>query len=134
MAAEGAFTTQCQVAKVDEELGLVIGFGLVCKIQGEEYYDSQGDHITEKAMINAATDFMGSDRTSTDLHVVEDGQVVFAFPLTTDIAKALDIETDKTGLLIAMRPSAPVLAKFKSGEYTGFSIGGLRGEEEVVEQ
>jgi hypothetical protein len=61
------------------------------------------------------------------------GTMVFAFPLTTDIAKAFDITTPRTGLMIGMKPSAEVLAKFKSGEYTGFSIGGKRVEEEVVE-
>jgi hypothetical protein len=52
---------------------------------------------------------------------------VFAFPLTTEIAKSLGITTKQTGLLIAMRPSESVLSKFKDGTYTGFSIGGGYG-------
>jgi hypothetical protein len=61
------------------------------------------------------------------------GTVVFAFPLTEDIAKALEIQTKQTGLLIAMKPSADVLEKFVDGTYTGFSIGGRRIKDEEVE-
>jgi hypothetical protein len=50
--------------------------------------------------------------------------IVHSFPLTTDIAKALEITTRKTGWLVAMKPNAGVLAKFASKEYKGFSIGG----------
>lgn len=124
---------KAQVVKVDADLGLVFGFAVVCKRDGERYFDLQGDHITEKAMLEAATDFMIHSRVAKDMHEgAQDGTVVFAFPLTTDIAKSLGIETEQTGLLIAMKPSADVLAKFKDGTYTGFSIGGSRGKDEVV--
>lgn len=133
------FTTQCEFVKVDEELGLVFGFAVICKQGGEEYYDVQGDHITEAALLPAATDFAKHSRVSTDMHArvspgvpEPDGDVVFMFPLTTEIAAALDIETPTTGLLVAMQPSGDVLAKFKSGEYTGFSIGGFYEEHEEV--
>ena len=128
------FDIYSDVMKVDDELGLVFGFGMICKQNGEEYFDVQGDHIPEESMLKAAADFMVGDRISGDMHKDVDGKVVFAFPLTTEIAKALDITTKNTGLLIAMRPSADVLSKFKSGEYTGFSIGGVRQEEKVVEE
>jgi hypothetical protein len=58
--------------------------------------------------------------------------VVFGFPLTEEIAKSLAIESRAHGLLIAMRPSPDVLAKFKDGTYTGFSIGGARITDEEV--
>jgi hypothetical protein len=124
---------KCSLAKVDAELGLVFGFAIVCKRDGQEYFDLQGDHITERAMLGAAADFMLHSRASGEMHEWPDGTVVFAFPLTTDIAKALDITTKQTGLLIAMKPSPEVLAKFKSGEYTGFSIGGCYGSVVEVE-
>jgi hypothetical protein len=132
------FRTQAQVFKVDEALGLVFGWAIVSKENGENYFDLQGDHIPEDAMLKAATDFMQNSRMAGDMHEraegepVESGTVVFAFPLTTDIAKAMGIETKKTGLMIAMRPDPDVLGKFKSGEYTGFSIGGNRGVDEEV--
>ena len=123
---------KASVVKVDAGLGLVFGFAIICKRDGESYFDLQGDHITEPAMLEAATDFMLHSRLSKDMHEAADGTVVFAFPMTSEIAKALDITTMQTGLLIAMKPSADVLAKFKDGTYTGFSIGGSRVRDEVV--
>ncbi len=117
--------------KVDETLGLVFGFAIVCKEDGEPYFDKQDDHIPEDAMLKAAAEFMEDSRVASEMHDGSDiGRVVFAFPLTEDIAKSLDITTSRTGLLIAMKPAADVLEKFVSGEYTGFSIGGVRLEDE----
>lgn len=129
-----AIAKHTEVVKVDESLGLVFGFAIVCKQDGEEYYDLQDDHIPEDAMLKAASDFMQNSRVADDMHDgVGMGTVVFAFPLTGDIAKALDIQTRQTGLLIAMKPSSEVLAKFVDGTYTGFSIGGRRIKDEEVE-
>lgn len=114
-----------EVAKVDSELGLVFGYAIVSNIDGEPYFDSQGDHIPEDAMLKAATDFMMHSRVAKEMHDGEPvGSVVFAFPLTGEVAKSLGIECKKTGLLIAMKPDADTLKKFKDGTYTGFSIGG----------
>lgn len=129
-----------KIAKVDTALGLVFGFAIVCKEAGEDHFDLQGHHIPEDVMLEAATDFAASDRVAKDMHSGEQtGQVLFMFPLTTDIAKAFGVETDKTGLMIAMKPSsAATLAKFSPGpngeapEFTGFSIGG-KGKLELVE-
>lgn len=119
------------VVKVDESLGLVFGFAIVSKKDGADYYDLQDDHIPEDAMLKASLDFMENSRVAKEMHSGEQaGNVVFAFPLTTDIAAAVDIVTKQTGLLIAMRPAPGMLAKFKSGEFTGFSIGGFRVEDE----
>lgn len=127
MPTNDTFESTCDVMKVSEELGLVFGFAVICKRDGVEYFDLQDDHIPEQAMLEASTDFMSdTNRTQGDMHKTEDGQVVFAFPLTTEIADALAIKTRDTGLLVAIRPSKTVLQKFKSGEYTGFSIGGTR--------
>ena len=117
--------------KVDETLGLVFGYAIICKENGEPYFDVQNDHIPEDAMLKAASDFMQSGRVAKEMHQGDEiGSVVFAFPLTEDIAKSLGISTPRTGLLIAMKPAADVLEKFVSGEYTGFSIGGARVEDE----
>lgn len=129
-------SSEATLVKVDESLGLVFGYAIVSKIDGEDYYDLHGDHIPESVMLEAATDFMQEGRVAKDMHEGDAaGTVVFAFPLTTDIAKSLDIEVSKTGLLIAMKPdSDEMLAKFASGEYTGFSIGGYGShvEEETT--
>lgn len=136
MTADNISVTS-ELCKVDESLGLVLGWGIICKINGEDYFDLQDDHITEEAMLDAAVDFMANSRMAKDMHIKGEegelpGSVVFAFPLTTEIAKAFGIETLQTGLLVGMRPgSDEILNKFKTGEYTGFSIGGqlIRGED-----
>lgn len=127
--------TEATVQKVDEGLGLVMGFALICKQNDEDYFDLQGDHIPEDAMLEAATDFMLNSRKALEMHQGEQmGEVVFAFPLTTDVAEAFGITTKTTGLMIAMKPdSDEVLEKFRTGEYRGFSMGGKYVENEVVE-
>lgn len=127
------FDARADVCKVDEGLGLVFGWGIVCTENGEPYFDVQGDHIPEGAMLAATADFMVKSRVSGDMHRSEDGVAVFLFPLTSEIAKAFGIQCSRTGTLVAVKPSAEVLEKFRTGEYTGFSIGGTRVEEEVVE-
>lgn len=119
------FSSLVPVCKVDRKLGLVFGYAMVCKVGGKKYFDSQDEHIPEQVMLEGSTDFMKSDRTVKDMHTGEPiGTAVFAFPMTQDIADALDIQVKKTGLLIAMAPDAEVLEKFATGERTGFSIGG----------
>jgi hypothetical protein len=133
------FETTAQVCKVDAGLGLVFGFAIICTKNGQPYFDTQDDNIPDDAMLKAATDFMQSERVQGNMHQLDgsgnpipDGSVVFAFPLTSDIAKAMDIECDKTGLMVAIKPSPDILEKYQSGEYTGFSIGGHRVEDEEV--
>lgn len=121
------------VLKVDDSLGLVLGWAIVCKHEGEDYYDLQDDLIPESSMLEAAVDFMSGARTAKEMHKGEAiGSIVFAFPLTGEIAKAFGIETATTGLMVAMKPSPDVLEKFKSGEFTGFSIGGRRIKDEIA--
>jgi hypothetical protein len=130
---------EATVLKVDESLGLVFGFAIVCKQDGEDYIDLQDDHIPEDVMLKSATEFMSDSRVAADMHQwdengspIKTGSVVFAFPLTTDIAKSLNIETKQTGLLIAMKPdSAETLQKFANGTYKGFSIGGSATKEDM---
>lgn len=133
MAADD-FQMNTEILKVDSELGLVIGWAIVSSVGGQPYFDLQGDHIPDDAMLKAAADFMQNSRVAGHMHKVEErGSVVFAFPMTSDIAEAFGIQTPKTGLMIAMKPDQEMFDKFKSGELTGFSIGGKRGEDEEVE-
>jgi len=132
-----AITTASKIAKVDESLGLAFGWAIVCKENGEDHYDTQGDHIPEDVMLKAASEFMGSERIGADMHVwdkdgnpVKTGSVVFAWPMTTDIAKAMGVEGTTTGLMVAYKPdSEEIMAKFRDGSYTGFSIGGSAMKE-----
>jgi hypothetical protein len=124
-----------QIAKVDTDLGLVFGYAIISKQSGVDYYDVQGDHIPESAMLEAATEFMVSKREAKEMHAGDRvGEIVFAWPMTSEIAKAFNIVTETTGLLIAMKPnSKDILEKFRDGSYTGFSIGGKRVQEVVID-
>lgn len=129
-----------RIAKVDESLGLVFGWAVVCKVKGEDYYDLNVDvlgkhagervpeHIPEVVMVKAALDITKSGHApGNDMHDGPDkGHYPFLFPMTTDIAKAMGITTDKTGLMCAYAPTPEILSKYASGEYTGFSIEGSR--------
>jgi hypothetical protein len=129
------FETTANIMKVDDSLGLVFGWAIVCKEFGEEYFDLHNDHIPEDAMLKAAADFMEKSQVAKEMHDGPAvGQILFAFPLTEDIAKSFGLHTNRTGLMIAMKPASDdVLEKFRSGEYTGFSIGGSRIEDELLE-
>lgn len=128
------FDFRAEVLKVDAGLGLVMGFAIICNKGGEPYFDLQGDHIPEETMMAAALDFMENSQVAKEMHAGEPvGSVVFAFPMTTDVAKAFDITTEQTGLMIAMKPEGAMLKRFKDGELTGFSIGGLRLNDEELD-
>lgn len=131
-----------QVAKVSTELGIIFGWAVISKIRGEPYFDTQGDHIPEDAMLHAATEFMINSRIAGHMHryasddarsVERVGEVVFAWPMTSEIAKMMGITTPTTGLMIGMKVTRPeILERFKDGTYTGFSIGGRRILDERV--
>jgi hypothetical protein len=128
-------------ANIDGEHGLVFGYAVVCKVNGEDFYDSQldpitkeyaGDHIPEEAMVEAALDFAKSARLAKEMHVGEaNGMVPFLMPITKAVRDYI-VENDFTGLFIGMHPDPAALAKFKSGDYRGFSIGGNRIIDEEV--
>ena len=126
------FLADAQILKVNTDLGLIFGFSMICKVDGEDYYDTDGDHFTERGMLEASTQFAKGGRVACTMHArdvngqpIQDGGVIHQFPLTTEIAKALDIQTRMTGLLVALAPDDPdTLAKAARGEFTGFSIGG----------
>ena len=121
-------TINVSVTKVDDQLGIVFGYAIVCQENGRDYYDIQGDFIPEESMLRAAAGFMAGRRTAKAQHAgAPVGQVVFGYPLTKDIAGALDIQISRTGFVVGMKPDdADTLEKFATGEFTGFSIGGRR--------
>jgi hypothetical protein len=126
------FQISAKVCKVDAPAGLVFGWALISTEGGKPYVDLQNDWIDEPEMLRAASQFAKGARAAREMHSDETtGTVEFVFPLTGDIAKACGLQTNRTGMLIGMRPSASALAKFQSGEYTGFSIGGVGRRQEV---
>jgi hypothetical protein len=143
------------VLNVDEEHGLVFGYAIVSKTRdsfdGEfaDYYDLNIDRdgvhkgqrvpecITEDAMFKAAVDASetGMQLPGDEQHAGPDvGAYYFMLPVTEEIAKALDWQVKKTGLVVGYHPGDDaVLQKFKDGTYTGFSITGERVEYEEEE-
>lgn len=116
---------KASVVKVDANLGLVFGWGIVCTENGVDHYDLQGDHIPDDVMLTGTSDFMEHSGVAKEMHKGEQvGRIMHSFPLTADIAKEMEIVSKKTGWMVAMKPGAAALAKFVSGEYRGFSIGG----------
>lgn len=132
--SDAAITSTSDLLKVDDSLGLVFGYAIVCRekdAQGnwQDHYDTQGHHIPESVMLKAAADFAQQQEVnkaaSKDMHegdVCQD--VVMMLPLTEELAKSLGWAVDKTGLVIALKPTPEVLEMYKSGKRTGFSIGG----------
>ncbi|MCP4161569.1 MAG: hypothetical protein GY760_15965 [Deltaproteobacteria bacterium] len=122
-----------KIIKVDSEQGIVYGWAIVSKIDGEEYFDLQDEHIPETIMLKATSDFMHDVRSIKNMHMGEDtGIVVHSFPMTKEIKKSFGIECSYTGWMVGVKPmSKETLDKFKKGIYTGFSIGGIGTTEEV---
>lgn len=142
-----------RILKVNESHGLVFGWAIVSKLRNaagdlEDYYDLNVDqdgvlkgqrvpeHITEDAVLKAFAEAAGTgfSMVGNVMHKGEDsGHFPGLFPMTEEIAKALGIVTDRTGLLVCYKPEPEVLAKFKNGTFTGFSIEGGRVEHEELE-
>ena len=114
-----------EIAKVDS-LGIVYGWGMISKIDGQEYYDTQGDHIPDEVGHRAVVDFMSGPRESLAMHEgASVGYINQSFYLTDDLAKSFGIECNKRGWLVGMIPdSDDILHKYRNGTYSGFSIGG----------
>jgi hypothetical protein len=116
--------TVATVCKIDESLGIVMGWAICCTENGQPYFDLNVDregplrgqpvpeNVPEPVMMKAALDFALSGAPGNVMHAGLDRGT---FPF---------IRTTKTGLLVGYRPPADVLAKFKSGELRGFSIEG----------
>lgn len=125
-----------KVEKVDRTHGVVLGFGCICRKSGAAYFDTHGEHLPEDEMFNAAVDFMKGDRLAKLQHEEgsDIGRVIFAYPLTEDIAKAHDIECDTSGLLIGIQvEDKEALKALRSGALAGFSFGGSCTHKEIVD-
>lgn len=140
MSNDFQFVPKSKIMKVDPSIGLVMGWAIICKVDGVDYYDLNveknektgewervPEHIPEDAMLKAAMDFMRSSRLGNEMHRGPDkGEYVFAWPMSEDIAKAMGVTTKQTGLMVGFFPPPDVFAKYQSGELKGFSIEGNR--------
>jgi len=127
------YSIEGKILKVDEDQKIIYGWASVITEKGEPVVDTQGDIITSEELIKAVNDFMEDDRTGKLMHSGDKaGTIIHSFPITNDIAKALGLDTDREGWIVGYKPNDPnVIEKVKSGELTGFSIGGNAQRIEV---
>lgn len=119
---------------------LVYGWAMVNKIRGEDgeltpYLDTDNEYFPEEVSFKAFEEYMTGDRLVDNIHDEKPiGQIVFAFPMITEIADAFGLteHLPQTGIIVGMRVDDPeILKKYESGEYTGFSIGALANFEDL---
>lgn len=122
-----------QILKQMDEERLAFGWAYVSTVKGELSLDHSGEFIRPEQLAKAATNFMLSMRTAKSMHTGESiGEVVHSMPLTNDIAKALGIQSDREGWVIALKVyDDQVWQDVKSGKLAAFSIGG-RALKEMV--
>ena len=119
------FQKNAEVQIVKAAGNVLIGWGVVSKVNGRPLVDRQGDHIPEAALYDAVKEFSKGERPALLQHGGEPmGRMIFSFPLTDDVKKSLGIVCEKSGWLVGVECSADVISKFDDGDLTGFSIGG----------
>jgi len=122
-----------QILKQMDEERLAFGWAYVSTVKGELSLDHSGEFIRPDQIAKAATNFMLSMRTAKAMHSGgKIGEVVHSMPLTNDIAKALGIQSDREGWVVAIKVyDDQVWQDVKSGKLAAFSIGG-RALKEMV--
>lgn len=122
-----------KILKRDDEERLAFGWAYVSTVKGKLSLDHSGEFIRPEQIAKAATNFMLSMRTAKRMHSGgKIGEVVHSMPLTNDIAKALGIQSDREGWLVAIKVyDDQVWQDVKSGKLAAFSIGG-RALKEMV--
>jgi hypothetical protein len=123
------------ILKADDDERIVWGWASVVTEKGVPVVDKQGDVISPEEISKAATEFMLDVRVAKAMHEGEQvGHVVHSFPLTNELAKALGIQSEREGWIIAQKiTDDDVWARVKSGELSAFSIGGNAISEEINE-
>ena len=114
------------ILKADDDERIVWGWASVVTEKGVPVVDKQGDVISPEEISKAATEFMLDVRVAKAMHEGEQvGHVVHSFPLTNELAKALGIQSEREGWIIAQKiTDDETWARVKSGELSAFSIGG----------
>lgn len=121
-----------KVVKVNEELRLVFGWANVTMYDGEEVIDTQNDVMDSQVLVKGFMDFMSESRVGGVMHLrdqngapVGAGEIVFAFPFTADVKKAMGIDIPEEGVVIGFRAdSDAVWEAVKSRKLQAFSIAG----------
>jgi len=121
-----------EILKVDDEQRIIYGWGSVVTEKGEPVVDLQGDVIEAETLVKAVNEFMEHVRVGKTMHEGEaTGQVIHSLPITDEICKALGIQCDREGWVVAYKVyDDEVWKRVKSGELKAFSIGGRATKEE----
>lgn len=122
-----------EILKRDDEERLAFGWAYVSTVDNQISLDHSGEFIRPDQLAKAATNFMLSLRTAKTMHFgASIGEVVHSMPLTNEIAKALGIQSNREGWLVAIKVyDDQVWQDVKSGKLSAFSIGG-RALKEMV--
>jgi hypothetical protein len=121
-----------KVIKIDEEQRIIYGWASVTTYKGELVVDLQGDVIRTNTLHKAFNEFMKELRVGKLNHSGEQvGQIVHSFPMSKEICDALEIQTDKEGVIAGFYVTDDTLwEQVKSGEFAEFSIGGRAQKQE----
>lgn len=119
-------SSDLDVIKMDDEQMLVWGWASVATENGEDVYDSHGDHIPMSELTKASIDFMENVRVGKTMHSGEKtSTVIGCLPLSAELAKALGIESKREGLIMGFKVhDRKTWDLIKSGELPALSIGG----------
>lgn len=124
-----------EILKIDNDQRIVYGWASVVTENGSPVVDRQGDTITPEVMTKAVNQFMEDVRVGKAMH--EGGRIgtfIHSLPLTNEIAKALGIETQREGWVVALKVhDDETWDRVKSGELKAFSIGGRAKSEKINE-
>ena len=121
-----------EILKRDDEERLAFGWAYVSTVDNQISLDHSDEFIRPDQLAKAATNFMLSLRTAKRMHFgASIGEVVHSMPLTNEIAKALGIQSNREGWLVAIKVYDQVWQDVKSGKLSAFSIGG-RALKEMV--
>lgn len=122
------------VAKVDTDRRMVFGWGQIVTEKGQELFDTDNQAIPKVVALDGWLEFAKGNRMLKAMHAGESrGMIPFIFPMFDDVVKSLGFEPiGKEGIAVgAFIEDDETLAKFDSGEYSGFSIGGGAVWEDV---
>lgn len=117
---------EVKISKRSDEQRIVWGWASVSTVGGEPVYDAHGDYWPADEMMKTANEFMKDVRVLKAMHSGEQiGRIIHSFPMTSEIAKAFDIETDKEGWIIGTYvEDDKKWEDAKNGKLPAFSIGG----------
>lgn len=120
------------IVKLSDEHRIVYGWANVTVMAGENVVDSQNDTISSDTLIKAFEGFMASSRVGGVMHLrdkagapVGVGEVIFAWPFTAELKKAMGIDIPQEGVMIGLKVrDDKVWAAVKAGDLKAFSIAG----------